>query len=553
MGGNKMRYGLFLLLSLFMWQACDVEDKGNYDYDYQNGVTITFADEEMNQTLEKGVDTLKIHPTVEGDIYGDNEDNYEYKWFFCSGKEHKHTEVGTTKNLTWPVVSFKPGNYTLYFQVIDKSTGLEWIKNTGVTIFSELTQGWVLLGEMDNGEARMDMLVQKPDNSIVLVENIFDNSELHLKGARNLIYTGNRSGKENSAHLWLMTDEKDMKVTWGNNFIPVGEFHEMMVIEEMEVSREIPRIRDMFPRQSNIGYGVAMTMRNYQSRGIITDSAIYMTTISISDGSEVYVNPMNRYNAYSKEFFKPYPMAFVQLGTRVTGNLLPLFYDMDEECFVRPGSLYGSNATSCVKLIDYPGDKFPWNQASVKRTIVYGENLRNSPTDYMCDCVALMKDLEGEDINYYIYRFRPGAKTMFNTVNNPTKVNGYTIDKAVAVDFDKATHYAFMSNAYVVLYSVGSTLYAYNYSYNTLSSMEMESDISCLKADAVLSNSSFWVTTYSGQKGELKLLQLGGAQKPELNYAEEDCWPVTMKVVDVEWKYGEDPAEEEPEEEGEEE
>ena len=55
-----MRYGLFLLLSLFMWQACDVEDKGNYDYDYQNGVTITFADEEMNQTLEKGVDTLKI-------------------------------------------------------------------------------------------------------------------------------------------------------------------------------------------------------------------------------------------------------------------------------------------------------------------------------------------------------------------------------------------------------------------------------------------------------------------------------------------------------------
>ena len=57
-----MRYGLFLLLSLFMWQACDVEDKGNYDYDYQNGGTITFADEEMNQTLEKGVDTLKIHP-----------------------------------------------------------------------------------------------------------------------------------------------------------------------------------------------------------------------------------------------------------------------------------------------------------------------------------------------------------------------------------------------------------------------------------------------------------------------------------------------------------
>ena len=145
---------------------------------------------------------------------------------------------------------------------------------------------------------------------------------------------------------------------------------------------------------------------------------------------------------------------------------------------------------------------------------MYGENLRNSPTDYMCDCVALMKDLEGEDINYYIYRFRPGAKTMFNTVNNPTKVNGYTIDKAVAVDFDKATHYAFMSNAYVVLYSVGATLYAYNYSYNTLSSMEMESDISCLKADAVLSNSSFGLQHLIGKNENLSFYYLVELRNP---------------------------------------
>ena len=84
MGGEKMKYGLFLLLSLFMLQACEVEDKGNYDYTPQNGVTITFASDETNQTLEKGVDTLMIHPTVVGDVYGENEDNYEYKWFFCS-------------------------------------------------------------------------------------------------------------------------------------------------------------------------------------------------------------------------------------------------------------------------------------------------------------------------------------------------------------------------------------------------------------------------------------------------------------------------------------
>ena len=55
MRGKDMKYRLFLLLSLFVWQACDVKDKGNYDYTPLNGVTITFANEEANQTLEKGI------------------------------------------------------------------------------------------------------------------------------------------------------------------------------------------------------------------------------------------------------------------------------------------------------------------------------------------------------------------------------------------------------------------------------------------------------------------------------------------------------------------
>ena len=60
-----MKYRLFLLLSLFAWQACDVKDKGNYDYTPLNGVTITFANEEANQTLEKGID-VENSPDREG-------------------------------------------------------------------------------------------------------------------------------------------------------------------------------------------------------------------------------------------------------------------------------------------------------------------------------------------------------------------------------------------------------------------------------------------------------------------------------------------------------
>jgi len=45
----------------------------------------------------------------------------------------------------------------------------------------------------------------------------------------------------------------------------------------------------------------------------------------------------------------------------------------------------------------------------------------------------------------------------------------------------------------------------------------------------------------------LKYMGVGGTQTPILAVDDEVGFPVTMKIKDVEWKYGEDPAEEEPE------
>ena len=54
-----MKNGIFCLMALFVWQACSVEDKGNYEYNPLNGVTVTFAKEEENQIVEKGVGYVK--------------------------------------------------------------------------------------------------------------------------------------------------------------------------------------------------------------------------------------------------------------------------------------------------------------------------------------------------------------------------------------------------------------------------------------------------------------------------------------------------------------
>ena len=541
----KMKKAIYLCLLVMLWQACSVEDEGNYDYMPLNGVSITFDKEEENQVKEKGVDVLKINPTVEGDVYGENEENYEYTWFFCSGQDHKHTIVGHDKNLEWPV-SFKPGKYTLYFQVVDKSTGLEWLKSTGVTVFSDLTQGWLLLGENADEELRLDILARKASGDLVVIEDIFDNSEMHLKNPYGLIFTGSRQ-LTYPAHLWMMTDDNGYKLTWGNKFELVGESYETMIVEQGDVSLENPVIRDMFPRQ----YGsTSNSCRNNSNRGIITQDAIFMTVISPADQSEVYVTPINRYSSTSNEYFTPYPMAFVLLGARTYGNIYPLFYDMDAECFVQPNAVYGQSAQYCKTLLDYSGDRFSWDQKKENRTLIYGENLCNSTIDYICLCAALLKDKTEENPDYHIYTFQPGGKGYFGSMLSAPVKKGYF--KEVATDFDKASHYCFMSRGNVLLYSVGPVVYAYDYSYNRITSFTLDAEITCLEADVIFNTYTFWAATYNEGtgKGTLNHVTLSGTSQPELSYEpEEDSFPISLKVKDIEWKYGDDPAEEEPEDE----
>ena len=63
---------------------------------------------------------------------------------------------------------------------------------------------------------------------------------------------------------------------------------------------------------------------------------------------------------------------------------------------------------------------------------------------------------------------------------------------------------------------------------------------------------TFWAATYNEGtgKGTLNHVTLSGTSQPELSYEpEEDSFPISLKVKDIEWKYGDDPAEEEPEDE----
>ena len=98
-------------------------------------------------------------------------DNYEFRWIL-NGKD----EIGHEKDLIWPV-NRPQGGYTLFFRIKDKSTGVVVTRSVGVNLITNFSNGWLVWGENENGEAQLDMLAFV-NNDTLLMKDILNGSEL---------------------------------------------------------------------------------------------------------------------------------------------------------------------------------------------------------------------------------------------------------------------------------------------------------------------------------------------------------------------------------------
>lgn len=524
----------FLLLTLLVWSSCDVEDKGSYDYTELNGITFEGIESVYAKMAE--LDELVIEPQIKGSILGNDESNYEYSWFITNEKNQRRI-LSTEKNLKW-LVDLLAGAHTLYFQVNDKSTGLQWIKSVTLNVSTSFTSGFLLFGDTETGEARLDMIVMPVDRDSIVVENVYDNSTYHLSNARGMIFSGSNYTNPVVKSLWLLTDEVDIKISSGSYFADFGEFNELGIIETDAEHISPIRILDFFPRQNSAG------IRSHRNRGYITEDMIVMKSMT-GNVTDYYATPINVY-ANSSKLFKPYPLAFIR-GASSFNSVCAMFYDMDEQCFVRPNTNYGG-VSYCNKLSDSAGDPFPWNQKGTGRTIVYGENGYELNVG---DSHTIMKDEEG---HYYIYTFR--TQDSDDWWYYSTKKGCYEVDFAMAQGFAEASHYMFSSAKSVVVYAVGSVLWAYDYSRKQITSMDLGAEITCLEAEycSTRSLSDFIVATYDAgtHKGVVRKLEIGGGND-EVKIIEKprEIWDVTMKVKFIEWKDANDNELEKPKEDSE--
>lgn len=516
----KKKYILYGMMVLWGLSSC-VEDEGNYDLLPINEAVVSGVEDEYNKLSY--VETLSISPVIEGSVGKLDESQLEYNWFICMGSmsatDHVHIPICSEKNLEYPL-DIAPGTYYVYLQIKDKKTNLKWEKRVTLNTLSQFVRGFYLFGDKSDGTCGMDFVSMITDRDTVVVKDIFTNS-VKMKGAKDLIFTGD-TWNDKSTSLWAVAESGSYSLEYSSSLssfdIREDISPDKFIFPTIEVERPLVVV-NTYPH----AYGSGNYSITSSRKMLLTEHDVYGT--SIYNDPEAYGNPVNRYSASSSDLYKVSPYVFYPGNTTNISRVT--VYDKTNECFTGFNSSYYSSSYSRLYANDTETPfYFDQTKYTPVRTLVYGENgYGNSGRSY-----ALMTDANGA---YYIYGFLAST--------TPSKQFAYNIDLSIATDFEKASHYAFFSEQSVVLYSVGSQLYGYDYVRKEKADLkDFGSEITYLAMDFNSNDTStdFIVATYNtSEKGIVRKFTIADdPNKIEITPHEKEVWNTDLRVVKVEYR-----------------
>ncbi|QEH41555.1 PKD-like family lipoprotein [Chitinophaga sp. XS-30] len=515
-----MKRSIIIILAAYitLLSAC-YKDTGNYDYKEINEVRITGMASSYAATF--ALDVLHIEPQIETTQEMTDPSRLSYYWILYKGTTAVDT-LGHSPVLDYPV-NVSPDNYTLFLRIVDNVTGIAWKSGTTLTVGTAYSTGIMLMGTGENGNAEVDMITMVGDT--VVVRGILSGSGLPaLQDPVTILHNGNKDTSSNYGRLWVMTksgsyyiDRKTMQGNTSRNFGSIVVTTDNLNKESLTPILYIPQIRD---RAGNVG--------NAYARAIMTSDGNIFPTHSWLVGGDFYTNPVNREQTNFGKLIKTAPFLFYAIGNM---NAM-MWYDTEGQRFMNYAT-FGTGTFSTVPT-DNAADAFPWNQSATGRTLVYGENTRNTDGGATNgNSFAIMKDNSNQ---YFIYKFYASGAT-------PIKRDAYTVN-AIATDFDKADFYAFSSRRSVVFYSVGNRLYAYDYNkgfeklyqFSDLGSDE----ITMLKFDTQIdfSSNTLYIGTYNAStKGRLRRFTVGtDPNTVTISPVENADWDGLIKIRSMSWR-----------------
>ena len=462
--------------------AC-YDDKGSYDYHDICEVNIEGLESVYETVYRESV--LEIDPTVtvtEGNI-GDTT-RFAYEW--RANVPYNSTElIGTERILNYRV-ELAPRDYTLYFRVTDRQTGVVTVATSTLKVGTAYSKGILLIGENTQGEADVQMLSMVKDT--VLYKELLKNSGLPvLKNPVDIIHTG-AAGNSNYIKLWVLTGSQaysmDRKTFAGSESDVFGKllFMDRTFDTEFVPVDIIPRVKDKAGKNGGSSY----------YRTVVCNNGYIFNASTLLMGGDYYNNPVNCLTSDQNTYYKAFPYLFYTLNSYSGGFL---WFDVENRRFL---TVKNSIAVSDL-LEDQAGDPFPWNQGTTGRTLVYGENTLDVGSSNG-NSFAILKDPAG------------------------------------------AYFYAFSSRRTVVYYAVGATLHAYDYNKGNERhyTFDMGDPITMLYCDTAIEPNAnpLYVATYNATTGGKlqKYIQGVNPDKVELEADEKSCWEGLMKIKKMSWR-----------------
>lgn len=427
------------LYAVIMFSSC-YKDKGNYDYWDINEVSINGFGGDTTYKVLYLADTLRFNPEIKGTIDGES-DHYSYIWALSTDilSEDKSV-ISNSRNLVLPI-DMQPGTYTLHYKVKDENTDIQVSLSNSIIVETSYTKGFLVLGDREDETVQLDMIamIDAREDTTILRDMLSSSGLPELKKAVHVCHTGSYRFQK----LWIMSETGSYYLDGATMTGSTSNNIQSLFYTSMNVAPDAKPI-SVFP-QIAMGNGTGAPS-GFQRGYLLNDGSLLWSTSIIAD--EFYGNPVNRLSTQPNDLIDLFPYVFY--GVMRLSTIM--VYETEKERF-----LFGADGTTLKTITDQPTHIFPWNQEGTNRTLIYGDNTRNTLGGASYGrSYALMKDNSND---YFIYAFGVPTYSFYA----PSKLGFWKIDKEKATNIDKATRFLFSSSRSLFYYVVGGAIYCYDY------------------------------------------------------------------------------------------
>lgn len=424
---------VFSALALLGWMgtlsSCR-KDMGNYTYETIDTLSIGGIADDYQ--IGRG-SPASIYPEltfVLGSAFDESEYAYEWKSYKSGASSADGQVIHDGKNLDF-ILPLGVGDYTFYYTVTQKSTGITWQKQFNLDIYGEFQKaGWFVLNDIQ-GKTRLDYYEDDPDNwnsfPVVyrdianLIQDVNTGETLTLSGRPlSLAAFTNRDALNTTFtyRLYINTENTTEILNLTDGFI-YNKLQYAFVNET--ISGEPSSVEKIYPGTTGGAYAYK-------------DNNIYIFHYTYS----LYGTPINRITGsgtfpVSEHFAAPY-----------NTYMHAMFFDMVNRRFLR--STLTSNAAT---IINTQGQAF--DLADVGKDLVWMGYTRI----FNGQVVGILKD---HDSRYFLARIG-----FPYSVSSPT-ISALSITDItdVLTDIGQADRFVLDQQYGYLFYAVGSKLYQYD-------------------------------------------------------------------------------------------